>query len=182
MPGGQLGRLPGRNVTGGCRVAVRQDQRTTLRQWLLAGAAAWIGLNAFVHLGARFLDLVPQRLALFVGGGLTGASEAVVLWTGRIVLLTAALLWAALYARLRERLPGPEWARGILYGLAVWVVSAMVLLPLAGWLNGTVAFGSSGWIGLIGIGYAGYPGAALSLGAHLVYGLVLAAFAGAWAR
>lgn len=118
-----------------------------------------------------------HRLSLFVGDGLAGSPTATVLWTGRGVLLAFALLWAALYSRVRSALPGPEWARGLLYGAGIWLVSALLLIPLAGWVNGTVDVGRAGWLGPISIGYAGMGGLALSLGAHLVYGLVLSAFA-----
>lgn len=131
-------------------------------------AAVWVLAMAFGY--------NAHRLSLFVGDGLAGSPTATVLWTGRAVLLAFALLWAALYSRVRAVLPGPEWARGLLYGAGVWLVSALLLIPLAGWVNGTVDPGRAGWLGPVSVGYAGAGGLALSFAAHLVYGLILSAF------
>lgn len=143
--------------------------------WLWSGFIAWLGLLGVVYLLSSMLGLQPTGLSFFVGDAVTGTSPAMTLWAGRGLLLGFALLWAALYPRVRSALPQPEWVRGLLYGLGVWAVSLFLLIPLAGWLNGTLAAGRFQWMRLLGTGYGGYEGLGMSLAAHMVYGLLLAA-------
>lgn len=144
------------------------------RTWLWSGIIAWLGLLGVVYLLSSLMGLAPAGLSFFVGEAVMGTSAAAKLWAGRALLLGFALLWAALYPRVRPALPRPEWARGLLYGLGIWAVSLFLLIPLAGWLNGTLAAGRFQWMRLLGTGYGGYEGLAMSLAAHMVYGLLLA--------
>lgn len=142
--------------------------------WLWSGLIAWLGLLGVVYLLSSLMGLPPAGLSFFVGDAVTGSSAAAKLWAGRALLLGFALLWAALYPRVRSALPRPEWTRGLLYGLAIWAFSLFLLIPLAAWLNGTLAAGRFQWMRLLGTGYGGYEGLAMSLAAHIVYGLLLA--------
>lgn len=65
-----------------------------------------------------------------------------------------------------QRLTGPPWLRGIVWGIVLWLLAQLVMLP---------AMGS----GFFGAKAGGMPSAVSSLLGHLVYGLVLGAVAGA---
>ena len=85
-------------------------------------------------------------------------------WT--LHLLVGALLWGGLFGRMGKRIPGRAyWARGLAFGLGVWVLAAVVFMPIAG-------------AGVLGLGLG--PAAVLvMLGLHLVYGAVIGASYGA---
>jgi len=65
-----------------------------------------------------------------------------------------------------QRLPGPPWLRGMVWGIVLWLLAQLVMLP---------AMGS----GFFGARVGGMRSAISSLLGHLVYGLVLGAVAGA---
>jgi len=65
-----------------------------------------------------------------------------------------------------QHLPGAPWLRGIVWGVVLWLLAQLVMLP---------AMGS----GFFGARAGGMPSAISSLLGHLVYGVVLGAVAGA---
>lgn len=65
-----------------------------------------------------------------------------------------------------QRLPGAPWARGIVWGIVLWLLAQLVVLPAMG--GGFFSAGAGGMRSVI-------P----SLLGHLVYGLALGAVAGA---
>ena len=65
-----------------------------------------------------------------------------------------------------QRLPGAPWLRGMVWGIVLWLLAQLVMLP---------AMGS----GFFGARAGGMPSAISSLLGHLVYGLALGAVAGA---
>ncbi len=65
-----------------------------------------------------------------------------------------------------QRLPGTPWLRGMVWGIVLWLLAQLVMLP---------AMGS----GFFGAKAGGMPSAISSLLGHLVYGVVLGAVAGA---
>jgi len=51
---------------------------------------------------------------------------------GLIYLLVGALLAGPLFYRLEHRMPVPSWARGIVLGIALWLVEMLVISPAVG--------------------------------------------------
>ncbi len=51
---------------------------------------------------------------------------------GIVALLVVAVAWGLLYAAIRGSIPGPDWAVGLGFGLAVWLVGRYLLLPVIG--------------------------------------------------
>lgn len=121
-----------------------------------ASLIAGVAHIAFMYLaapafGARLGDFAPtvtQRL------GIVSATTPP-LAAGILALLLAALIWGIVYIPVRAAVPGPDWLVGLGYGLAIWVVGRFLVLPL---LRISPIYGSG----------------ALTLTAHLVFGLVLA--------
>lgn len=121
-----------------------------------ASLISGVVMTAFMYLaapvfGARlgdFAPLVAMRLGL-------AATSAPALAVGLLTLMGAALIWGLIYAPVRAAVPGPDWAVGLGYGLAIWAVGRWAVLPLLG-ISATL----------------GSP--SLTLGAHLVFGLLLA--------
>ena len=65
-----------------------------------------------------------------------------------------------------QRLPGPPWLRGMVWGIVLWLLAQLVMLPSMG-------------SGFFGAKAGGVPSALSSLLGHLVYGLALGVLAGA---
>jgi len=147
---------------------------------LLAGAAAWLVLNAVVYLLAPLLDVSPGTVARFFGSLVVpGAAATVQLWTGRAVVLGAALGWSLLYPAAARHLPGQGWLQGIVYGTGIWLLSALTL-PLLGALHPSPgalppapAAAGVAFPGLLGLGFAGAAGLILSILAHQAFGATL---------
>ena len=107
----------------------------------LAGMLATLGMGMGVNLALYLLAAAgrgtPQQLLLDVleSAALRATGGVGPLNLGLFVALffLGAVLWAFLYARVaRERLPGPPWARGLLFSVLPLAASGLVALPLLG--------------------------------------------------
>jgi hypothetical protein len=78
---------------------------------------------------------------------------------GFVLHCANGVVLALIYALLMPLLPGPYVIRGLIYGVALWLVMMVVLLPILG--DGTFGTRASGRI----------APAALTL--HVLYGIVL---------
>jgi uncharacterized membrane protein YagU involved in acid resistance len=58
-------------------------------------------------------------------------------------------------------LPGPGWVRGVVFMIAMWLVAAVVVMPLAG----------------VGLFFGGAKEAVTALIGHVVFGAILGAVA-----
>ena len=138
---------------------------------LLMAALAGMLQIAFVYLTAFIFGVSVGNISMFLGGLVT-QDGATAIMIGRIILGAMAIVWGYLFISFARSVKGSWPAKGILYGLLVWGLSTIVILPLL-----SASMQTPGWTaqpGLFGIGFAGWPGAFLSLGAHIVYGWVLA--------
>jgi len=79
---------------------------------------------------------------------------------GLALHLLNGVILALVYALAVERfLPGAYWARGLTYGLGLWLLLMLVVLPLLG----------DGFLGR----RTGWAMAPSALAVHLIYGLIL---------
>lgn len=97
--------------------------------WLLDGAAAVIG--AYARNG-----VLPGRVFQYISTSVMGMqafNESSAIWLGVFLHFLVALGWSALfffvYPRLKV-LQGNKWLTGCLYGLFVWVMMSLVIVPL----------------------------------------------------
>lgn len=147
--------------------AIATSQRVMLRSPWLAGALGAAAITAFMYVAGAIAGLVLGDASRFLGS-IAGAEGAALPRAGGVVLLVMAFVWAFLFRRVRESLPGSSLMRGVLFGLLVWAVSTGVLWPLLqAWRPASVA---PGWFGL---GLGGTGAMITSALAHIVYGLVL---------
>jgi hypothetical protein len=79
----------------------------------------------------------------------------------------AGVLWAVVYAQISSVWPsGPEWERAVMLASVPWLLSSVVLLPIAGG-------------GLLGLGFGAGPLPLIgSLGLYAVYGVALTRLTG----
>lgn len=144
-----------------------------------AAVVAWLALNAFSYAAAPLFGISFGLVGAFFGSLLfPGSSPVTQVWVGRALFLVAAVIWSVVYRRVQPLLGGPGWFRGLVFGAAVWVVTGL-LLPLLGAVHplGANAFGAAAagvaYPGWFGVGFDGGAGVALSVLAHLVFGMTL---------
>ncbi len=77
-------------------------------------------------------------------------------WVLHFIIGTAA--WGGLFAVFSPHLPGPHWARGIVFGLLAWLAMMVLFLPAAG--MSPFAGGDPNVIGV-------------TLAYHLIFGFIL---------
>ncbi len=119
----------------------------------LVGTAAMTGLM----LMAPAMGLPPMNVGAMLGSVMGGS--VVLGWVAHFMI--GAML-AIGYPFVAPRLPGPSAVRGMLFGVAPWLVAHLVVMPMmgAGFFSGSVLV------------------AAASLMGHLLYGTVLGAVYG----
>lgn len=156
--------------TGRPGVAARTDSRFDwLRASILAGFCATFAMTAVLAGGY----LIANAIGAAEGSALERWSWALTeneltenvgeaFGAGMVLNLIVGLAWAVVYGRVVEpRLSGPGWRQGVVFALALWVLSLIVFFPIMG-------------VGPFGMGVDAGPLPAFgNLIAHLVYGAVL---------
>ena len=96
-------------------------------------AAGFVATTAFalLVLASLAFGLLPQVAAtVLFGGVLRGQGTPAVAWI--IHFLIGTVLWGGLFAALAPRLPGrTRTARGIAFGVVLWMLAMVVLMPMA---------------------------------------------------
>lgn len=155
--------------------ALARAQRPEAVQYLLGGLVAWLAMVAFWYAVGPLVGIRLGGIASLTGSLLTGRPAGLATeWAGRALLLLVAAGWGLLYRAVRPALVGPEWSRGLVYGIGVWLLSGLVLLPLLDAIHPAAPERA----GPFGLGLAGLPGAALSLLGHALFGLTLGLYVG----
>ncbi len=116
----------------------------TIGRGIIAGFIATLMLSAVFHpiaYLARSADALPPTFG----------------WL--LHFMVGSLIWGTGFGLLYRLLPGPTWLRGVLFGVATWLVVMLAMMPLT---RG----------GLFGL-QLGLPAPALMLLVHLVYGGLL---------
>lgn len=129
---------------------------------LLAGLVATLVLTAIMYWIAPLMLGQPMDVAGMLSG-MTGTS-----WSVGMVMhfLLGVLVFPLVYALiLYTRLPGAPWLRGAIWGLVLWLIAEIVVVPMAG---GGVFHAAMG----------GAMAAIASMMGHFVYGAVLGGIAG----
>ena len=132
-------------------------------------------MSLFAYLVAPALHLPVVDLTLLDG--------AAILAPGGADLLFAILkFWPIGVAAgfgyaygVAPNLPGANWLKGLVYGLALFLLLSLVAMPLAGLLHPAVTGGGIPQPGWLGLGLGGWAVPTVLLGDHLVFGVVLGA-------
>ncbi len=130
--------------------------KTKLIRGMVAGFVATVLLTALM-VAKALTGFMPE---LNLAALLSGVMHAPI-WVGWIThFLIGTVVWGGLFAVLAPRIPGSNCTiRGAIFGLGIWVLMMVVVLPLTG-------------MGLFG-GVYGAAAPAVTLALHLVYGVVL---------
>lgn len=103
---------------------------------IVAGALGTLAMTVLMY-AAPLMGLPPMDLLGALGSVFpTGVSPYVV---GGVMHLGIGVTMALLYALIFERvLPGPRWARGVLFSLLPWLFAITLMGPAMAWLSGTI--------------------------------------------
>jgi hypothetical protein len=140
---------------------------------LEASLAGVVVMALFAYLIAPALRLPAVDLPLLAPSTLAGpgAGDLILavlkLWP---VGIAAGLLYAYGVAPF---LPWAGWLKGLVFGLALFLLLSIIAMPLAGLLHPSVAGEQSPLPGLLGLGLGGWLVPLVVLGDHLVFGIVL---------
>lgn len=137
--------------------------RSRCLRGITAGFLGTVVLSGFMVLKQK-LNLHPEVdplndwlvvLSMVAGEGLSKA----VAWAAHFVL--GSLVWGALYPLIAPYLPANTWIKGLLFGMAAWLLMMVTFFPLAGH-------------GLFGHSLqAGPAPAVMTLALHLIFGTVV---------
>lgn len=127
----------------------------------VVGGLAGTAVMTALMLVAPAMGLPPMNIGAMLGSVMGGS--LLLGWMAHFAIGTAlAVAYAAAFA---DRLPGPGFLRGALYGLLPWIAAEIVVMPMMG-------------VGLFGGSFGAGFG---SLVGHLMYGAVMGGVYGATA-
>ena len=129
-----------------------------LMQAIIGGLAGTIVMTLMMYFVAPMMMGGPMDIAAMLGD-MMGMSDTV----GMIVhFVLGAVAFPAVFAFvLWDKLPGDPWMKGLVFGLALYVVAQVVVMPIAG-------------AGMLSANHPDQMMALLgSLIGHAIYGLIL---------
>jgi uncharacterized membrane protein YagU involved in acid resistance len=132
------------------------DQRIT--KAIGGGVVATLAMTAVAVFVAPMMGMPPMNPAEMLAGRM--GDSIVMGWIGHLMIgVTLALIYAILVS---SHLPGPPTVRGMLFGLAPWLLAQLAVMPMMGMglFSGSMQMAMGSLIG------------------HLVYGAVLGAVVG----
>ena len=128
---------------------------------IAGGFAGTVVMTMVMYLVAPMMGVhmdIAQMLGSMLGNN----------WTAGLLMhvVNGTIIFALIYAYfLNERLPGSPVIRGAIWGVVLWAVAQVVVMPMMG-------------AGFFSLAMGGMMAAVGSLIAHLMYGGVLGAIAG----
>ena len=136
---------------------------TRISRAILGGVVGTVLLTSMMYFVAPVMTGRATDIAGMFGSKMGGS------WAlGMLVhILNGILVFPLIYVFIvSQRLPGPPWVRGIVWGGTLWMLAEMVVMPVMG-------------AGFFSAHAGGISSVISSLLGHLVYGLVFGAIAGA---
>jgi len=125
---------------------------------ILAGFVATLVLSALMVMKAK-MGLMPDLNVIAMLSHMMG-SDMVAGWAAHFMI--GSLLWGLSFAFFFDKLPGgPAWLKGIVFGMAAWLMMMLAVMPMAG----AGIFGS----------YLGMMAPVMTLMLHAVFGAVMGA-------
>lgn len=123
---------------------------------ILGGFVGTLAITFLMYVGAPMMGLPKMDIAAMLGRMLGGWSMGMVMH-----FINGTIIFPLIYAYLLlEKLPGSPYLKGIFWGVTLWVLAQLVVMPMMG-------------AGIFGLKMAGMMSAAGSLVGHAVYGALL---------
>jgi hypothetical protein len=137
-----------------------------LGKTIVGGVVATGVMTAMMYYGAPMLAGKPMDVAAMLASQL-GSSWAVGMAAHLLLgVLVLSLGYALVFYRLA---PGAPWQRGILFGIALWLIEQIAMAPMIG-------------AGLFNAHAGGAKVVVAQLAGHVAYGAILGAIAGSPTR
>jgi uncharacterized membrane protein YagU involved in acid resistance len=128
---------------------------------ILGGLAGTIVLTMLMYIGAPMMGIPKMDIAAMLGSILGGWTMGIVMHFFNGVILFPLIYASVLFSKLR----GSSLTKGILWGITLWLVAGLMVMPMVG-------------AGFFGTANGGLLAAAASLMGHIVYGALLGVIAG----
>jgi uncharacterized membrane protein YagU involved in acid resistance len=132
---------------------------------ILGGFVGTVVLTMLMYVGAPMMGIPKMDIAAMLGSMLGGWSMGMVMHFINGVILFPLFYASVLFSKLR----GTAVTKGIAWGLTLWLVAGLMVMPTMG-------------AGFFGTANGGLMAAAASLMGHIVYGTLLGLIAGGPAR
>jgi uncharacterized membrane protein YagU involved in acid resistance len=132
------------------------NMKPNIGRAILGGFIGTLAITFLMYVGAPMMGLPKMDIAAMLGTILGG-------WTMGMTMhfINGTVIFPLIYAFLLfRRLPGSPYVKGTLWGLALWVLAQLVVMPMMG-------------AGVFGFKAAGMMSAVGSLVGHAVYGALL---------
>jgi hypothetical protein len=132
------------------------NSHLTLSRAVLGGLAGTAAMTAMMYLVAPMMGLRMDIAAML--GSMLGGN-----WAAGMMMhfVNGSLIFPAIYAyALYDRVPGSPAITGTIWGVALWFVAQVMVMPMMG-------------AGLFSSNMGGLMAAMGSLGGHVLYGSVL---------
>jgi uncharacterized protein DUF6789 len=128
---------------------------------VLGGLVGTIVLTMLMYLGAPIMDIPKMDIAAMLGSMVGGWVMGMAMH-----LVDGVVLFPLIYAFVMfSKLRGGPVTKGILWGLTLWLVAGLLVMPMMG-------------AGFFGTANGGMMAAAASLIGHIIYGALLGVIAG----
>jgi hypothetical protein len=141
------------------------NNATNIAKGIGSGFVATIVLSA-IMLIKQGMGIMPELNPIEMNAQMSGTASPAVGWLVHFFIGT--IVWGVLYAWLDPFLPGQHWFRGATFATGAWLLTMIVLMPMAG-------------AGLFGL-HLGVRALIATLVLHWIYGAVLGGIYGAWAH
>ena len=124
----------------------------------LIGGFVGSAVLAVIFVMKDALGMFPQMDVIAMLSAMMGTG-ALMAWLAHFIIGTIA--WGGIFALANGAIPGgTQTAKGVVVGLAAWLMMMVVVMPMAG-------------AGLFGLGFGMMVGAGMPLVLHIVFGAVM---------
>ena len=130
---------------------------TRVSKGIFAGFIATIILSLLMMLKAM-MGMMPELNVIQMLTQMSGAPSPSVGWAMHFMI--GSVIWGGLFALLYDRIPGGSaLMKGIVFGIAAWLLMMVMVMPMAG-------------AGLFGMNF-GMAAPVMTLMLHIIFGMVL---------
>lgn len=106
------------------------NRNVSIKNGTLSGFIASIVSSFALVIFTAFI-VIPEFNFISIQGSIFGLTN-VALASWAVYFIIGTLIWGPLYAIFDPYLPNPWIIKGILFGITVWIIVMIVLMPLAG--------------------------------------------------
>lgn len=135
--------------------------KPNLGRAVLGGLAGTVALTILMYVGAPMMGIGKMDIAAMLGSMLGGWGMGMLMH-----FINGTVLFPSIYALiLFSKLRGSPVTKGVTWGVTLWLVAGLMVMPMMG-------------AGFFGTAHGGLTAAVASLMGHTIYGALLGVIAG----